>query len=234
MGIDKEGGEETYLGLPESFKGSKKEILNFIQENLQGRLRGWYARSLSQGDKEILLKSIGLALPVYTMSVFKLPKDVCAKFTSAMQEFWWSSKGYRKKLSWVAWDKLCKSKEDGGLGFHDIAMFNQALLGKQAWRIFENLQSLVSRVLQSRYFPNGTFLSAAVGSRPSFSWHSILHGRELLSQGLIKEIGDGQLSNVWATNWIMDPLPRPPMYKEDSIVDLTLKVSKLIIPYSTL
>ena len=105
LAIEKEGGEGTYLGLPEVFKGSKKNILNFIREKLQNRLHGWFARSLSQGGKEILIKSIGLALPVYAMYVFKLPKDLCAKLTSAIRDFWWSNGGSRRKLPWVSWEK---------------------------------------------------------------------------------------------------------------------------------
>lgn len=228
--IDKEGGEGTYLGLPEVFKGSKKLILNYIREKLQHRLHGWFARTLSHGGKEILLNSIGLALPIYAMSVYKLPKDLCTKLTSAMREFWWSSGVSRKKMPWVAWDTLCKNKEDGGLGFHDIGRFTQALLGKQAWRVLSQPNSLMARVLKSRYFKNSSFLEASIGTRPSFIWRSILHGREALKSGLLRVIGDGDQTNVWTSNWLLEKEARPPMYKQDSIVDLTLKVRDLWFP----
>ncbi|CAA7034489.1 unnamed protein product [Microthlaspi erraticum] len=48
LGIHKEGGDGTYLGLPESLSGFKRKLLNFIQEKLQGRLHGYFAKDLSQ------------------------------------------------------------------------------------------------------------------------------------------------------------------------------------------
>lgn len=228
LGIEKEGGEGSYLGLPECFSGSKIKLLSFIKEKIQGRLQGWFAKCLSQGGKEILLKSVALALPIYAMSCFKLPKDVCAKLTSAMLEFWWSSGVNKKKISWVAWQKMCKAKELGGMGFRDIEKFNQSLLAKQAWRIWFNPSSLVARILKHRYFSRTSFMDCGDGSRPSYAWRSILHGRELLSQGLLQKIGDGMNSRVWIDNWIMDSPPRPPRYRQDADVDLTLKVGDLL------
>lgn len=161
------------------------------------------------------------------MTCFKLPKDLCEKLTSVMIEFWWGGTSEKRKIAWVAWKKLCKPKELGGLGFKDIALFNQALLCKQAWRIWSKPQSLLARVMKSRYFKNGSFLDCGIGNRPSYAWRSIMHGRELLVKGLMKQIGDGQSTHVWYDNWILLDAPRPPRYRTDE-VDLSLTVSELI------
>lgn len=232
LGIGREGGDGSYLGLPECFSGSKRKLLSFLREKLHGRLKGWFSKSLSQGGKEILLKSIGLALPIYAMSCFKLPKDTCEKMTSATIEFWWSSGNNKNKIAWVAWQKLCKSKEVGGLGFHDLEKFNQALLGKQAWRILNNPESLLSQILKHRYHKSCSFLDSPMGTRPSYAWRSILHGRELFHKGLLRSVGNGKDTLVWRDNWLLDDLPRTPRYRQDAPVDLTLTVADLLDPRS--
>ncbi|KAG7552930.1 Reverse transcriptase domain [Arabidopsis thaliana x Arabidopsis arenosa] len=226
-GIDQEGGLGKYLGLPECFSGSKREILGFITDRLNSRLSGWYEKTLSLGGKEVLLKSVAMALPVYAMSCFRLTQHQCKKITSAMTNFWWNACEDKNKMHWVSWEKICKAKKDGGLGFRDIGRFNQALLAKQAWRLLDSPSSLVARVYKAKYFAVKPFLEAKVGYRPSYAWRSILFGRELLERGLMKTIGNGQDTSVWADKWIHDDYPRRPINRE-LLMDLNLRVSSLI------
>lgn len=145
-----------------------------------------------------------------------------------MVKFWWSSGNNRRNISWVAWKKLGKPKEEGGLGFHDLELFNQALLGKQAWCIWDKPNSLLAQVLKHRYFATSEFLEFGVGTCPSYGWRSILHGRELLKKGLQQVIGNGLSTNVWSDNLLLEDIPRPPRYQQDALVDLTMEVRELI------
>ncbi|KAG7543484.1 Reverse transcriptase domain [Arabidopsis thaliana x Arabidopsis arenosa] len=227
-GIEQEGGTGKYLGLPECFSGSKREILGFITDRLKQRLSGWYEETMSLGGKEVLLKFVALALPVYAMSCFRLTKHQCQKITSAMSDFWWNGSENKQKMHWVSWEKICKSKAQGCLGFRDIGSFNQALLAKQAWRLLDVPNSLLARVYKARYYSQKTLLEATAGYRPSYAWQSIVFGKELLERGLMKAISNGQSTNIWIDKWLFDEIPRRPMNKE-SPMDISLKVSSLII-----
>ncbi|KAG2282999.1 hypothetical protein Bca52824_054219 [Brassica carinata] len=53
-----------------------------------------------------------------------------------------------------------------------------------------------------------------------------------MKQGLITSIGDGKSTNVWSTNWVMDSLPRPPLYHPSNPINLSLKVSDLLVEHT--
>jgi hypothetical protein len=97
---------------------------------------------------------------------------------------------------------MTKPKSLGGLGFRDIELFNLALLARQGWRILKNPDTLSARVLKAVYFPGTDFLKAELGSHPSKVWRSIMEGKEVLAQGLIRRIGTGATTHAWFDNWI--------------------------------
>uniref|UniRef100_A0A1J3E4V1 Putative mitochondrial protein n=1 Tax=Noccaea caerulescens TaxID=107243 RepID=A0A1J3E4V1_NOCCA len=227
LGIYSEGGAGKYLGLPECFSGSKVEMLSYIKDSMKGKLSNWYSKSLSQGGKEILLKSVAMAMPVFAMSCFKLPQVTVKNLASAMADFWWSSSEHSRKIHWKSWEYLCLPKHLGGMGFRDIGLFNQALLAKQAWKVLHFPMCLLSRLLKSRYFPQGDFLVAGLGNRPSFGWRSVSFGKDLLSEGLMKRVGNGASIKVWGELWIEDNGLKAPLMK-NHVINIDLLVKDLV------
>jgi hypothetical protein len=202
IGITCEALSEKYLGLPTVVGRSKEGAFKSITDRSRGKVGGWKGQGLSKAGREVLVKSILQAVPTYAMGCFQLTKGQCKQLTSISAGFWWGATEGRRKVHWLGWNKMCEPKPSGGMGFRDFKGFNQALLAKQAWRIVTNPNSLCSHVLKARYFKDGNFLEAPCPKRASYTWKSILHGRELLKEGPVWRIGDGEQVNVWTDKWI--------------------------------
>ena len=78
------------------------------------------------------------AILTYAMSVFRLPGSLSDEINSMISNYWWGQKQGERKIHWVGWKKLAISKEEGGMGFRDLRLFNSALLARQCWRIIKN------------------------------------------------------------------------------------------------
>ena len=219
---------DRYLGIPTIIGRRKIETFESIKARVWAKLNGWKERCFSKGGKEILIKAVAQSIPNYFMSCFRLPQAICADINHMIARFWWGASTEGNKIHWLSWKKLCRPKSQGGLGFRDLELFNKALLAKQGWRIISNPDSLACKVLKGKYFNNGDFLSASVGSDPSFVWRSLMWGRDLLKLGLRWRIGDGSKVNIFENPWI----PRPSLFRPVSprTAYSPLLVKDLILP----
>ena len=104
---------------------------------------------------------------------------------------------------------MCKQKASSGIGFKNLQAFNKAMLAKRLWRILQNPNSLVARVLKSRYFPTGDILNAKLGNYLSYSWRSIHSSLNIIRVGTRWRVGNGKLIHIWDDKW----LPTPSTYK---------------------
>ena len=183
---------EEYLGLPAMVGRNKRASFDHLKQKIWKRLQGWEGKLLSQAEREVLIKSVIEAIPIYVMSCFKLPITLCHEIESLVRKFWWDQRGDWRKVHWDKWEDMCQHKDQGGMGFKDLTMFNEAMLTKLAWRLLHDDNSLFYKVFKARFFPRGTILEAKDSSSASYAWKSILKGREVILKGAQWRVGDGQ------------------------------------------
>lgn len=227
LGIEKEGGSGKYLGCPEHFGRKKKDLFTSIVDRIRQRAKSFSNRFLSTAGKMTLLKSVLSAIPNHSMQCFKLPVSLCKRIQSVLTRFWWDSNTGERKMAWIAWDTMIKSKKDGGLGFRDIQCFNDALLAKLSWRILESPNCLLARVLKGKYYHDQDFLQATAPSSCSHGWRGIIIGRNLLAKQLGWAIGNGEKVLAWDDDWLSLLAPERPMGPIPEGEE-NLKVSELI------
>ncbi|KAG7536993.1 Zinc knuckle CX2CX4HX4C [Arabidopsis suecica] len=199
---------------------------------IRQKAHSWSSHFLSGAGKQVLLKAVLAAMPTYSMSCFKIPSSLCKQIQSILTRFWWDDKPSKKKMCWVAWEKLTRLKSDGGLGFRDIEAFNDALSAKIGWRILQEPDSLLARVLLGKYCHSTPFMEASVNPVvASHGWRSILLGREILKLGLGWSVGNGKNISVWSDSWISLSQPQKPLGPPTRL-NKNLMVNELLLPGS--
>lgn len=164
------------------------------------------------------------------MSCFLLPKTICDAINSQFSTFWWGQNEGKRKISWMSWKKLCLPKSEEGMGFRDLYAFNKALLAKQAWKIEQNPQSLLSRLYKGYYYNSSTFLQSTSSTTFSYGWKSIQVGKELLKKGLIIQVANGVNTRIWEDQWLPGLPPRKII---SPCLVPNMKVEELINPITT-
>jgi len=173
-----------------------------LLNRIKSRLSGWSSKHLSFGGRLILLKSVLSSLPVYALSFFKAPTGIISSIESLFNCFFWGGSADHRKISWVDWTSICRSKEVGGLGVRRIREFNVALLGKWCWRLLEERDSLWFRVLSARYDTDEGRLRG--GGREASEWWRVVHSlsrENWFGDHVSRRVGNGRTTLFWSDVW---------------------------------
>lgn len=195
----------TYLGLPNMVGRNKNQVLGFLKERVRQRVQVWKNKWVSQAGREILIKTVAQALPVYAMSIFLLPKEIIKDFERSLSRYWWGIKENSSSgIYWMNWERLSKHRSAGGVGFRDFGDFNLALLGKQGWRLSTQSEKLSSKIYKARYFFDCHFLDSQLGNNPSFVWRSIWEAKQVVREGVRWRVGDGNSIRILGQPWLQN------------------------------
>lgn len=163
LGIRSQTMNERYLGLPVFVGKSRSSVFDYFKERIWQRIQGWKEKLLSRAGKEVLIKAVAQAIPVFAMGCFDITKEMCNQISSMIARFWWNNQD-------IGWEKLVSPKAEGGLGFRDLHSFNKAMLAKQGWGLLQNPTSLCARILKAKYYPNSGVLEAKAKLGCSYTW----------------------------------------------------------------
>ena len=191
-----------YLGFPIKHTGTPQDF-GFILERIQGKLAGWKANLLSFAGRTILTRSVTSTIPNYVMQCSALPAKILQGIDRLSRNFLWGSSKTKKKFHLIGWEKITKSRDEGGLGIHAAKPKNTALLAKLNWRFNTEKSSLWVRVLTHKYRPRRG-LSHATSNCTSCSptWTALRKGQNTFNKGSKWIAGSNSGLSLWHDKWL--------------------------------
>ena len=123
-----------YLGVPLSLKKLSKKDLQPLVDKMNDRLPSWKSRLLSKAGRAVLIKSVLSAIPMHTAMVVDLSPWAIKQIDKRRRAFLWNGSDEAKGGScMLAWPKVCRPPELGGLGFLDLKLFSYTLRMRWLW-----------------------------------------------------------------------------------------------------
>ena len=142
------------------------------------RIRLWSSRHLSYAGRVILINSVLMSIHSYWAQIMLLPKQVLQKINSICRDFLWKGVAEHGRPGYVAWNDLCKPKQERGLGFRKIVSWNKAALGKYFWALASKQNTLWVKWVHNVYLKNRLWWSYNSKSNSSWYWRQIVQVKE--------------------------------------------------------
>lgn len=166
----------------------------------------WCYRFLSLGGRLILTKAVLESIPVYWLSLFKIPVSILEGIRKRMSPFLWSGGILDDKIHLVRWNLLARPKSMGGWGLRRLDLFSLALRMKSLWRSMFS-DTLWNKIIKDKYLRNQSVTSWLTSERvvrhnSSPIWRGFLDAIPIIRKSLSWQIGSGQLFRVGIDSFV--------------------------------
>jgi len=170
-----------YLGLPLSLRKLTREQFQPIIDRIADQLPGWKADLMTRAGRAVQVQYVLTAMLIYLAMAIDLPTWAIKDIDKIRRSFLWRGRKEAKGgHCLIAWPKVCRTKELGGLGISDLKSLGIALRVRWPW---------------------------LKKSEPDKPWASLplqvsKEVEYLLSMAIITEVGDGANTLFWKDKWL--------------------------------
>jgi len=131
LGVQVVLGTGKYLGLPSMIGRNRNATFAYIKDRVWQKINSWSGKCLSKAGREVMIKYVLQAIPLYVLSIFYLPTTLINSIEKMMNSFWRGhGRTAQRGIHWMSWEKLSPPKIHGGMDFKDLSTFNLVMLGK--------------------------------------------------------------------------------------------------------
>ncbi|XP_070021012.1 uncharacterized protein [Nicotiana sylvestris] len=150
-GIHRNDFPIIYLGCPIFYARRKLEYYQPLITKVMDKLQSWQSKLLLVGGRAVLISHVLQSMPMHLLSAVNPPNYVINRLHKLFAQFFWSSSVGGTSRHWASWNTLCKTVEEGGIGFRSLHDVAKALFSKLWWN-FRTKPSLWSSFDVDRLF----------------------------------------------------------------------------------
>ncbi|KAL9232372.1 hypothetical protein vseg_007492 [Gypsophila vaccaria] len=163
----------TDLGLPIQTTRLKRKACECLIERVCSRIHSTSSRHLSYAGRLILIQAVLSSLHSYWASTFIVPIMVIDKIEAICRNYLWDNTTEYKKAPLIAWDSICRTKKEGGLGIKCMDTSNQALIGKLVSWVYKGRDSIRTKWINSNYLKGEDWSTYSPTHNFSWVWRRI-------------------------------------------------------------
>ncbi|XP_057866415.2 uncharacterized protein LOC131073918 [Cryptomeria japonica] len=194
-----------YLGLPFYTRSEKHNFWERVSGAISAKILSWSHKWLTFSGKFVLIKAVLNAIPIYLLSILKALKKIVGALHSIVRSFLWNNNVDKtKSISLLAWDRVCASKDKGGVGIRDLGKQNLALGAKLVWKFYKQPTSKWASILSAKYLPNCSkeaIFTTSTLPKGSVIWNFMSECRSVIFPGLSWLIHNGRRARFWDEVW---------------------------------
>ena len=197
-----------YLVVPLGESMRKSSAWQPVIAKIQHKLASWKASCLSRAGKLVLIRAVLNSLPVYYLSLFKMPRKVANEIIRLQSRFLWNGNDGKRYSALVKWDVVQRPKKQGGLSVGDPMLKNAALLFKWWWRFACEEGAMWRRVVHSLHEEDQILLPTKNASSLPGPWKDIkkiawkeIPTTKAFFEHISVRVGNGSKVKFWLDVW---------------------------------